>query len=123
MRTVPPFSAGLARTDLDLASQDGRPQRADEHMTARAAAVYFNYIASKVQMAVHEYAQHHHAEYAATWQSELLGPHGLTVVKLARIGELATSFIRWRLVYVEEEVRREGGNKRRLDELMVRAPL
>ncbi|GAA5892457.1 hypothetical protein JCM8208_005826 [Rhodotorula glutinis] len=96
----------------------GRGMRADEHQTARTAAVYFNYIASKVQMAVHEYAQHHHAEYAAAWQSELLGPHGLTVVKLARVGERATSFIRWRLVYVEEEVRREGGNKRRLDELM-----
>ncbi|GAA5836452.1 hypothetical protein JCM9279_000396 [Rhodotorula babjevae] len=117
VRTFLSLSVGFVLIP-DLVLQDGHTQQAHPYDVARTSGVYFNYIASKVRMAVVEYARHHDAEYAAAWQSELLGPHGLTVIKLTRLGERATNFIRWRLVHVEEEVRKDPTHSERLDELM-----
>ncbi|KPV74065.1 uncharacterized protein RHOBADRAFT_54626 [Rhodotorula graminis WP1] len=86
--------------------------------TATIVGMYRNYIVSRVHTAVDEYTRHHRRKRADEWAHELLGPGGLTVVKLTRLGEKATDFIRWRVVHVEEEVRRDSRDLERLDELM-----
>lgn len=65
--------------------------------------------------------QQRHAAFAEEWAANLLGPSGISLGKLRRIGSVATQLVHEKLVQISDDAQ-PGGERDTLWQKLVRCP-